>query len=70
MKATDQWGTPLCPRCHLALEMIGSRREVEWFGRFGIDPHALARDLWLASGDLETMTAIAARHIMTGRGLI
>jgi hypothetical protein len=62
MKATDQWGTPLCRICHDDVEHVGSRREVEWFAKFGVDPHALAKALWNASGDEARMTAIVIAH--------
>lgn len=55
MRATDQWGVPLCPRHHAQIEEIGSRNEVEQFLKWGVDPHRLATALWTASPNLEVM---------------
>lgn len=54
-KPSDMWVTPLCdPGCHK--EAPGSQHdgdEEEFWQRHGIDPFALARRLWIASGAAE-----------------
>lgn len=63
LKATDRWGVPLCGcEHHPALERIGSRREREWFAQWGIDPHALAQDLWNARRDPIRMDFVLRAH--------
>lgn len=63
LKATDRWAVPLCKWQHHAdIERLGSRREVEWFAQFGIDPHALATALWNATGNLDKMRKVLAAH--------
>lgn len=69
LRATDQWGLPMSPEAHELIERLGSRREVAWFMARGVDPHALARSLWAATGDLPAMTAIVVEHVMRGRGI-
>lgn len=65
MKATDRWLVPLCHEAHInGVERVGSRLEVEWFRARGIaDPHALAKALWDATGDLPRMRAIVLAHM-------
>lgn len=62
-KSTDKWGVPLCWFKHEELERQGSRNEVAWFQKHGIeDPHALADALWHASPDVARMTKIVIEH--------
>ena len=46
MKASDEWTVPLCPNCHLygpdAVHRYGSKLELDWFLRHGVDAKALA----------------------------
>lgn len=62
LKATDKWTVPLCRFHHSDIERLGSRREVAWFMDHGIDPHALAHGLWLATGDLGRMLSVLRAH--------
>lgn len=64
LRSTDRWTVPLSHDAHLDLERQGSRNEVAWFKRNGIDnPHALACALWGATGDLSRMTRIIVAHM-------
>lgn len=63
LKATDRWAVPMCALIHHPeIERHGSRKEREWFARFGIDPHELANALWAASGDLARMGRVIIAH--------
>lgn len=63
VKSTDKWAVPLCKWQHHAdVERLGSRREVEWFDQYGIDPHDLANALWKSTGSLERMLKVLVAH--------
>ena len=63
LRATDRWAIPLCGLIHHPeIERMGSRKEREWFARFGIDPHELANALWAATGDLARMGRVVIAH--------
>lgn len=56
LTAPDRYGVPLSPKAHLfGVEPMGSGNELDWFGEQGIEPIALANDLWAATGDLNAM---------------
>ena len=63
-RSTDRWGVPMCRHHHDEVERAGTRNEVSWFARHGIDPHNLAMSLWMARGDVERMRKI----VMAVRG--
>lgn len=58
MKATDRWAIPLTHDEHLAVHMVGSKEEEEWFAKRGIACYALAFQLWANKEDLEEMRRI------------
>lgn len=63
VKATDRHAIPLCGWVHHPeVERIGSRNEIAYFERSGIDPHELANALWKATGDLARMGAVLVAH--------
>lgn len=64
LKATDQWALPLTRSEHCDVEKLGSRRELEWFRKMGMEnPYAAAKALWNARGDLDAMHRIIGAHI-------
>ncbi len=63
LKAEDRWALPLEHESHMASHRVSSRDERGWFLERGIDPHALAKALWLATGNLERMRRVLAAHI-------
>lgn len=65
LKATDKWAVPLTEAEHRSLHRFGSRREIEWFSKRGIDSRKLAAELWSAwSGtrDLQAMYRVLLDH--------
>lgn len=62
MKATDRWLVPLCREKHDEVGSKGTRNEIAWFLSHGIDPHELARALFVNTGDIERMTRIVHAH--------
>lgn len=58
LKATDRWAIPLTHEEHMAVHMVGSKREEEWFAAKGIACYAIAYSLWANRGDLEAMRKI------------
>lgn len=71
MRSRDKWAVPLTRDEHDHLEAQGSRNELAWFKKNGIEnPYELASALWKASPNLETMTNIIHAHIEAGRSLL
>lgn len=65
-KVTDQWTVPLCHDDHInGVERVGSRNEVSWFNKRGINCLWLASALWKATGDLKQMRKILRAHVTT-----
>ena len=62
MRSSDRWTVPLCRGCHDDVERVGTKREISWFGDFGVDPHDLAAGLWNVSGDLDRMQRVLQAH--------
>lgn len=65
MKSPDKFGLPMCAEHHLhGVERAGSRNELDWFEKHGIEALDLAAALWMVSPDKAAM----CRIIMTHRG--
>ena len=63
-KATDRWAVPLTRLEHDEVHKVGSRGEVAWFKRNGIEnPYDLANSLWKQTGDLERMEKIIQANL-------
>lgn len=63
MKSPDRYGVPMCHDCHInGVERIGSKNELAWFSKRGIEALDLANALWQATGDLPKMTRIVIAH--------
>lgn len=63
MRSRDKWAVPLTRDEHDHLEAQGSRNELRWFKKHGIEnPYELANALWKASPNLETMTKIVEAY--------
>lgn len=62
LKAPDRMVVPLHWEVHWRLEQLGSRREVEFFDEYGINPHELADALWANTGCLDTMGRVLEAH--------
>jgi len=63
MSSPDKCGVPMCPECHLqGVERAGSKNELAWFSKRGIEALELAAALWKATGDLPRMFAIVIEH--------
>jgi hypothetical protein len=68
MRATDKWGVPLSFEAHiLGVETRGSREEINWFKAQGVDNvHAVAKALWEASPDFDSMYRVILEHAPWG----
>lgn len=63
MRSPDKCGVPMCPECHLqGVERAGSKNELAWFSKRGIEALELAAALWNATGDLPRMVKIVIEH--------
>lgn len=67
LKAEDRWALPLAHDPHMESHRVSSRDERTWFQERGIDPHALAKALWKATGDLKRMRNVFAAHVQAQR---
>lgn len=68
MRSPDKCGVPMCAQCHLeGVERAGSKNEIAWFQKRGIEALDLAAALWAATGDLPRMTAIVIEHKRRGK---
>lgn len=61
-KSDDRWVVPLCRSCHNGVHTVGSKHELEWFLKLGIDSERLASELWTA-GTLELMKAVVIEYM-------
>lgn len=62
-RSPDRYGVPMCHDCHInGVERTGSRNELAWFSKRGIEALELANALWQATGDLPKMTRIVIAH--------
>ena len=63
MRSPDRFAVPMCETCHLdGVERAGSKNELAWFLKRGIEVLDLAAALWSASGDLPKMIKIVVEH--------
>lgn len=60
-KPSDRWSLPLCSHCHRdgpdAEHVIGT---VAFWRMHGLDPHAIADELYRASPDVQAMTVVVS----------
>ena len=67
MKSDDRWAVPLCHyHHHQGVERAGSKNEISWFQKRGVDALTLANALWKSRHDLEAMKAVLQAHRATG----
>lgn len=63
MKSPDKFGLPMCEECHLqGVERAGSKNELSWFSKRGIEALELCAALWAGTGDLARMLRIQIAH--------
>lgn len=63
MKSPDKYGLPMCEEHHLhGVERAGSKNEISWFEKRGIEPLELAAALWMVSPDKGAMFRIVIAH--------
>lgn len=63
MRSPDKCAVPMCHQCHVeGVERAGSKNELAWFEKRGIEALELAAALWGATGDLPRMTKIVIEH--------
>lgn len=63
MKVSDRWTIPLCNEHHIhGIEKAGSRNEVSWFQKRGVDALTLASALWANRHSLDAMTEVLKAH--------
>lgn len=58
-KPGDRWALPLCHTCHMRQHAEGER---PFWAALGLDPLAIATELYAASPDVGAMRAIAFKH--------
>lgn len=63
LRASDKWCVPLTRYEHDRVHMIPTKHEEAWFRAKGVDSRKLALELWEATGDLEKMKLIVAKHL-------
>jgi hypothetical protein len=65
LKATDKWAVPLTSGEHRfdnnAVHSVGSREELNWFLKRGVNPYRLAEELWANRDDFEAMHRVMKR---------
>jgi hypothetical protein len=63
MKSPDKFGLPMCEEHHLhGVERAGSKNEISWFEKHGIEPLELAAALWMVSPDKGAMVRVVLAH--------
>ena len=63
MKSPDKYGLPMCPEHHLhGVERAGSKNELSWFEKHGIEALELAAALWAVSPDKGAMCRVLLAH--------
>lgn len=63
MRSPDKFAIPLCHECHIhGVERVGSKNELNYFSKRGIEALDLAAALWSARGDLPKMMRIVIEH--------
>lgn len=64
MRSPDKCALPMCEECHLnGVERAGSKNELDWFAKRGIQALDYAAALWTATGDLGRMFKVALEHM-------
>ena len=67
MKSTDNYTVPLCHTHHIhGVELVGSRKEMQWFFARNIRPLTLAENLYASRHSLSAMEAVLAAHRVEG----
>lgn len=68
MRSPDKYGLPMCEEHHLhGVERAGSRNEISWFTKHGVEPLELAAALWMVSPDKAAMCRIVMAHKTNGK---
>lgn len=63
MKSPDKFGLPMCVEHHLhGVERAGSKNELSWFEKHGIEALELAAALWAVSPDKGAMCRVLLAH--------
>ena len=62
MKSPDRFTVPLCRTCHDDIENIGSKNELAFFERRGLEALELADALWMVSPDKAAMMRVVLAH--------
>ena len=62
MKSPDRYAIPLCRSCHEAVESVGSKNELAFFEKHGIEALELAGALWMVSPDKASMCRVVLAH--------
>ena len=63
MRVSDRWVIPLCAEHHCnGVEKAGSKNEVSWFQKRGVDALTLASALWANRHDYEQMAKVLHVH--------
>lgn len=59
MRSPDKEAVPMCNDCHInGVERAGSKNELAWFEKRGIQALDLAKALWDSTGDVPKMVRI------------
>lgn len=62
-RTDDKWAIPLCHDHHInGVERVGSRKEVQWFSKYGINPIELAQGLYASRHSVEAMYRVLEAH--------
>lgn len=62
LKSPDRFAIPLCRSCHEDVERIGSKNELAFFEKRGLEALALADALWMVSPDKAAMCRVVLAH--------
>jgi hypothetical protein len=63
LKSPDKYGLPMCNEHHIhGVERVGSKNELAWFEKHGIEALELAAALWMVSPDKGAMVRIVLAH--------
>lgn len=63
MRSPDRFALPMCEECHLhGVERAGSKNELSWFEKHGIQALELCAALFGATGDLPRMLKVLVEH--------
>lgn len=63
MRSPDRMGLPMCADHHLnGVERAGSKNEISWFEKHGLEPLELAAALWAVSPNPQAMYRVLSAH--------